>query len=214
MNANPEYTVQPNGKQLSWVCMTILLLLGAGYTWLDLLQPPEYITAILAFIPGLVSLLALRAWQRISGSSETYLKYRPLSLKGGLALLVATVFMLPILGSSTGFTGWQWLPALVYAPASGIAQELYFRASLLPAFEKWAGNKDFALVLHGLVFIVFHLRTFIAIGLQPIAILTAVVLFAAGCVWGWQVQRDRTVVWAMLQHSLFLAFMSMFAFGG
>ena len=79
--------------------------------------------------------------------------------------------MLPILGASTGFAGWQWLPALIYAPASGIAQELYFRASLLPALEKWVGKKPFALVLHGLVFIVFHLRTFIAIGLQPIAIL-------------------------------------------
>ncbi len=169
----------------------------------------------MAFIPGLVSLI----WHCVpinaaSVRSETYLQYRPLSLKGGLALLAAaTVLMLPILAASTGFIGWQWLPALVYAPASGIAQELYFRASLLPAFEILTRNKYIALVLHGLVFIVFHLRTFLAMGLQPVAIVTVLVLFAAGCAWGWQVQRDRTVVWAMLQHSLFLMFMSMFTYG-
>jgi membrane protease YdiL (CAAX protease family) len=193
--------------------LLIILLMGAAYTWLDMVQPPEYVTTILAFIPGLVSLLALRTWQRGMGSSESYLQVRPLSLKGGLALVAATVLMLPILGSSTGFIGWQWLPALVYAPASGIAQELYFRASLLPAFEKWVGKKPLALVLHGLVFIAFHLRTFLAIGPQPVALVVVLVLFAAGCAWGWQVQRDRTVVWAMLQHSLFLVVMSMFAFG-
>jgi membrane protease YdiL (CAAX protease family) len=26
--------------------------------------------------------------------------------------------------------------------------------------------------------------------------------FVCGLGWGWQVQRDRTVAWAMLQHSL------------
>ena len=127
--------------------------------------------------------------------------------------MAVTIIMLPILGSSTGFTGWQWLPALVYAPASGIAQELYFRASLLPALERLSQKKSTALILHALVFIAFHLRTFLAIGAQPIAFVVVLVLFAAGYTWGWQVQRDRTVMWAMLQHSLFLVAMSMFAFG-
>jgi len=213
MNLDSTTDLQRTRKRLLWLVLIINLLMGAGYTWLDLLQPPEYITAILAFLPGVVSLLALRAWQCSTGLNETYLQYRPLSLWGFLALLAATILMLPILAANTGFIGWQWLPALVYAPASGIAQELYFRASLLPALEKWVGKKPLALVLHGLVFIVFHLRTFIAIGLQPIALVVVVVLFSAGCVWGWQVQRDRTVVWSILQHSLFLMFMSMFAFG-
>jgi len=200
--------------QAQGLSILIILLMGAAYTWLDMLQPPEYLTAILAFIPGLVSYLALRAWQRSSGSHENYLQVRRLSWPGGLALLAATILMLPILGSSTGFSGWQWLPGLVYAPASGIAQELYFRGALLPGFERLTGRKSSALILHGLIFIAFHLRTFLAIGLQPIAILVAAVLFAAGCAWGWQVQRDRTLVWAMLQHSLYLVAMSMFTWGG
>jgi hypothetical protein len=202
-----------NRNRYALPVLILILMMGAGYTWLDMLQPPEYVTALLAFIPGVVSLLALRTWQRSAGTGENYLGFRRLSWQGGLALLAATVLMLPILGSSTGFIGWQWLPALVYAPASGIAQELYFRASLLPAFEGLTKKKSTALILHALVFIAFHLRTFLSIGAQPVALVVVLVLFAAGCTWGWQVQRDRTVVWAMLQHSLFLMFMSMFAYG-
>ncbi|MGA9397179.1 MAG: CPBP family glutamic-type intramembrane protease [Anaerolineaceae bacterium] len=90
---------------------------------------------------------------------------------------------------------------------------MYFRVSWLPAFEHLTGKKSLALVLHSLVFLVFHLRTFLSIGFQPIVILVALVLSPAGCVWGWQVQRNRTVVWAILQHSLFLVFMSIFTWG-
>ncbi|MGA9397178.1 MAG: hypothetical protein WBV22_02865 [Anaerolineaceae bacterium] len=50
------------------------------------------------------------------GSNETYLQYRTLSLKGGFALAAVTVLMLPILDASSGFSGWEWLPALVHAP--------------------------------------------------------------------------------------------------
>ena len=67
--------------------------MGAGYTWLDLLQPPEYLTVILIFVPGLVSTLALRTWQGGLGPSAYYLRCRPLSLKGGLGLLAVTVLM-------------------------------------------------------------------------------------------------------------------------
>ena len=73
-------------RHLLLPAMPAILLMGAAYTWLDMLQPPEYLTAILAFIPALVSLLALRTWQRGFGTSESFLRFRPLSLKGGLEL--------------------------------------------------------------------------------------------------------------------------------
>jgi hypothetical protein len=38
----------------------------------------------------------------------------------------------------------------------------------------------------------------------------AAVLFIAGYGWGWQVHKDRTLVWAILQHSTFLIAMSLF----
>jgi membrane protease YdiL (CAAX protease family) len=109
------------------------------------------------------------------------------------------------------FIGWSWLPALLYAPASGIAQELYFRSSLLPALERaLPGRPAAALFAHAAVFVGFHYRTFAAVPSLPPAILVATVLFLAGCAWGWQVQRDGTVLWAMIQHSLFLTAMSRF----
>ena len=125
--------------------------------------------------------------------------------------MATTLLLLPILASSTSFSGWDWLPALIYAPASGIAQELYFRSSLLPGLERIFGYKrTTALVTQASIFVGFHLRTFRALPSLAIALVVAVVLFLAGCGWGWQVQRDRTVYWAMLQHSLFLMLMSMF----
>jgi hypothetical protein len=67
-----------------------------------------------------------------------------------------------------------------------------------------------ALFLHSALFVGFHFRTFQAIPSLPMVLVVTVVLFLAGCSWGWQVQRDHTVVWSMLQHSLFLVLMSMF----
>lgn len=196
-----------------WLALAITLLMAVLYAVLDVLQLPEPRQSLLAFIPGGVSLLALFA----AGMSrdECNLRLKRLSRGGMIALGVVTVLMLPILASSSGFTGWRWLPALVYAPASGVAQELYFRASLLPGLQRvFKGRHTPALLLHALIFIGFHYRTFQALPSLGIVLVVATVLFLAGCGWGWQVQRDRTVVWAMLQHSLFLILMSMFDWGG
>lgn len=179
------------------------------YTVLDVLQPTEPLLSLLAFIPGVISVVALRA----AGLSndQLYLQLAQISVPGLGALAATTILLLPILGSSTSWIGWYWLPALVYAPASGVAQELYFRSSLLPGLEQaFSGRRLLALLVHAAIFVGFHFRTFQAIPSLPIALVVGLVLFLAGCGWGWQVQRDRTVVWSMLQHSLFLILMSMF----
>ncbi len=147
--------------------LLITLVMGVGMTALDVWQPAEPRLSILAFLPGLVSIAVLLA----SGSSRSdlYLRFGKLSRPGLIALAVTTILLLPILGSTTGWGGWKWLPALVYAPASGIAQELYFRSSLLPALERALGGKKIpALLLHGLVFIGYHLRTFRSVPSLPI----------------------------------------------
>ncbi len=190
------------------VALAITLTMSVAYTALDTLQLPEPMQSLLAFGPGGISLLTLAA----AGLSQANLNLRlaPIS-RSGLAALGATTFLLlPILGSTTGWIGFQWLPALVYAPASGVAQELYFRSSLLPALERAFGSKRTGLLVHSAIFVGFHFRTFQALPSLPLVFLVAVVLFLAGCGWGWQVQRDRTVAWAMIQHSLFLVLISMF----
>jgi hypothetical protein len=40
-----------------------------------------------------------------------------------------------------------------------------------------------------------------------------VVPFLGGLAWGWQVQRDQTVVWAMSAHILILIATSFFSWG-
>lgn len=191
------------------LAMAVTLAMAAVYTALDTLQPPEPALSLLAFAPGGLSLLALAAAGLARG--ERYLRPARISRAGLGALAATTLLLLPILGSSTGWSGWRWLPGLVYAPASGIAQELYFRAALLPGLERaLGGRRTAALLAHAAIFAAFHFRTFNALPSLPVGLLVAAVLFAGGCGWGWQVQRDRTVVWAMLQHSLFLVLMSMF----
>lgn len=196
-------------RVLLLLAVAITLAMGVFYTAFDTLQPPEPGLSLLAFAPGGISLIALAA----AGLPRTELNLRlaPISRPGLGALGATSVLLLPILGSSTGWTGWQWVPGLVYAPASGIAQELYFRSALLPALERVFGRrKTVALLVHAAIFVGFHYRTFKAIPALAPGLLVAAVLFMAGCGWGWQVQRDRTVAWAMLQHSLFLVLMSMF----
>ena len=191
------------------VALLITLIMGVFYTWVDLRQFPEPTQSLLAFIPGLASLGVLFA----AGLRRDKLNLQLASLSGAGAgaLGITTILLLPILVSSSAYIGWRWVPALVYAPASGIAQELYFRSALLGGLERaMPGRKVAALITHSLVFIGFHLRTFLSLPSLGIGIVVGTVLFLAGCGWGWQVQRDRTILWAALQHSLFLMVMSMF----
>ena len=200
---NPRYLLPFAGA------LAITLIMGVGITVLDVFQPKEPVLSMLAFIPGVTSIVALSA----AGLSRAELYLHPLkaSRPGLVALAATTLLLLPILGSSTGWIGWHWLPSLIYAPASGIAQEIYFRASLLPALERALhGKKTIAIFLHALIFVGYHFRTFRSLPSMPIAILVASVLFIAGCGWAWQVQRDRTVFWAIGQHSFFLILMSLF----
>jgi hypothetical protein len=191
------------------VPVAIILLMGILYTVLDYIQPAEPWLSLLAFLPGVISFIILR----LGGDSLLVLRLRfdKLSFTGLLTLGATSILLLPILASSTSWIGWHWLKALVYAPTSGIAQELYFRAALLPGLERVFNNrKTIALFIHSALFVGFHYRTFQAIPTLAIGLVVAAVLFFAGCGWGWQVQRDRTVFWAMLHHSTFLVLMSMF----
>jgi hypothetical protein len=97
-----------------------------------------------------------------------------------------------------------WLKDLVYAPASALAQEIYFRAALLAALTRLCrGNTRLALTLQALLFALWHLRAFtVATVAQAVAVLALTLL--AGLLWGWQVQRDRTIFWSTLEHTLFL----------
>ncbi len=126
-----------------------------------------------------------------------------LSRAGG-ALLAALAGFVPaaLLVGRGQFDGW-WAVA-VHAPASAVAQELYFRAALLTALPSLCrGRPRWAVPAQALLFALWHARAFCTVPATPAAG-ALVLLFVGGLLWGWQVQRDRTVLYAAVQHTVFL----------
>lgn len=185
----------------------IVLLIWLPYTLYFALDPDGVLGELLGFIPGVLGVSALLA----AGFKleDCYLRAAPLSRSGLAVLAVVTLLLIPILLSG-GWVGWSILGVLLYAPMSGISQELYFRSSLLPALLRMFGGRTFvALVAHSVLFALWHLQMLVQMPL-PLALVSLAVLFLAGMGWGWQTQKDRTVIWAMVQHSLFLMIMALF----
>jgi membrane protease YdiL (CAAX protease family) len=182
-----------------------VLLLWAAYTILQTLfvvgVVSEGWSAFLGFLPGILGVGAL--WAAGSSRQDCYLEIEPLSWKGFGVLAAVFVFALVVVLPFGAWQGWSWKAALIYAPASGISQELFFRASLLPALERaLEKRKRLALILHSVLFGLWHIGP-LFVG-APVWAVVAVMFvpFLSGLGWGWQVQHDRTVVWAMVQHSL------------
>ena len=193
----------------------IVILLWLAYAALQTLFVMQYLSealaAILGFIPGILGVGALLA----AGLSvrDCYLRVAPLS-RTGLAVLAAVFFFaLAAILPFGVWTGWNWIAAFGYAPASGISQELFFRAALLPAIVVTFKKRPIlALVLHSLLFGLWHIGP-LFVG-APLWAVVAIMFvpFLSGIGWGWQVQRDKTVVWAMVQHSLIWIIGSPFSF--
>ncbi len=186
---------------LVWLAYTIL------YTW----HPGDAWAAILEFLPGLLGLIVLSA----AGFSleECYLRSAPIT-RTGLVLLAISMLFTPLIWLTGRWVGWNALAALVYAPASGISQELFFRASLLPVFIAIFKSKPWlGITIHALLFALWHAPTTYLTA--PLGGLIAVVMvtFICGLLWGKQVQHDRTVLWLMGYHSLILFVNSFLTWG-
>jgi len=187
------------------VLVSAVILLWAGYTVLQTLFVlgtfGDMASAILGFVPGILGLGVLLA----AGLSrqECYLVVRPLSWTGFAVLGAVFVFAEAAILPVSVWQGWSWQAALIYAPASGISQELFFRSVLLPAMQRvLKRRRGWALVLHSVLFGLWHIGPlFLGAPLWAV-MLVMLVPFLSGLGWGWQVTRDRTVLWAMVQHSL------------
>lgn len=180
---------------LLWVSYTVLQTLfvtgNVSEPWLT----------FLGFAPGAVGIAVLMAAGQTK--EQLFLQVAPLSRAGLLVLTGIFIFALAVVLPFGIWQGWNWVAALVYAPASGVSQELFFRAALLPAFlTVFKQRPQFALVLHSLLFSLWHIGP-LFLGAPVWAVIAVMfVPFVCGIGWGWQVQRDRTVIWAMVQHSL------------
>jgi membrane protease YdiL (CAAX protease family) len=195
----------------------MVIVLWLGYTALQILsvleRTSEAWSVVLGFVPGILAVAVLLA----AGVSreDCFLRLGRLSWLGLAVLTAVFVFALAAILPVMEWRGWSWLQALVYAPASGVSQELFFRAALLPAMRLLLPKRaGLALILHSVLFGLWHIGP-LFLG-APIWAVIAVVLvpFLSGIGWGWQVARDRTVVWAMVQHSLIWVVGLQFALAG
>ena len=182
----------------------LVILLWLAYTVVQTLSVmgvgDETQATVLSFVPGVVGVGVLLG----AGFSteDCYLRFRRLSWRGLWVLVAVMAFALAAILPVMAWQGWSWRAALLYAPASGVSQDLFFRSALLPAMGLIVRNRRrLALVLHAVLFGLWHIGPLL-VG-APIWAVIAVMLvpFLSGLGWGWQVQHDRTVVWAMIQHS-------------
>jgi predicted Abi (CAAX) family protease len=145
--------------------------------------------------------------------AELYLVMRRLSPGGiGVLALVSLALLGPTLTS--GFVGFDPAAAFLLAPANAIAQELYFRAALLPVMHRaLAGRPGMANLSHAALFALWHVpKAIIFSPINPLlgAGMLALVTGLVGFGWGWQVRHDGTIAWSTLHHWVLLAVMSLF----
>ena len=183
------------------IATRFVVALWFPYAALNTIFPSPALTYVLGLAVAVCALVALRlaglSWQ------DLYLRAAWPSRVGGLLLLTMMVFVPAALLAGRG-QAWQPRDALVYAPLSAIGQELYFRAALLPVMLRcYPSRPRLALTLQALAFALWHARAFRVV--PPVQASGALLLLcAAGLVWGWQVRHDRTVLYAVAQHTLFL----------
>ncbi len=181
----------------------IVIALWVPYALLNTLFPGPLLSYGLGLLIAVIALGLL--WGAGVSPRACFLALAPPSRQGLalLALLSAFIPAVLLLGHGQPLS---WLDNLVYAPASAVGQELFFRSALLVALGMvWRrGDARLALVGQALAFALWHVRAFRVAPLAP-AVGVFVVTFVTGLLWGMQVRRDRTVLYAVLQHALFLA---------
>jgi membrane protease YdiL (CAAX protease family) len=203
-----EYGINKNHHKMG-LAIGAVLVLFAAYITVYTLPLNDALSAILELIPGLLGIIILiRVFQ--FSLEECYLHWKPISRQGLVLLLGFFVILIPILVTGR-WTGWNWTAGIIYAPASGIAQELFFRVTLLPVIIRlFKSHRLLAVIVHSVLFSIWHAP--LAFTTAPLggAIAVVIVTFIGGMLWGWQVQRDRTAYWATFQHIIYLMLVSLF----
>ncbi len=181
----------------------VVIAMWAPYALLNTLLPDPLLSYGLGLLIALVALGLL--WSAGISPRACFLAVAPPSRQGLVLLALLSAFIPAVLLLGRGQT-FSWRDDLVYAPASALGQELYFRSALLVALGMvWRrGDARLALAGQALAFALWHVRAFRVAPLAP-AVGVLVATFVAGLLWGMQVRRDRTVLYAVLQHALFLA---------
>jgi len=192
----------------------IILLLWLTYTIHFATYQSGLIYELLRFAPGVIGVSILL----VAGCSfkECFLRVSPISKLSMVVYALMLLLMTPVVvtGLKTGgFTGIDLKLILLAAPIDAISQELYFRAALLPALLIALPRiPRLALGLQALLFAIYHIGMF-KVAPAGVAMSAMMLTFLVGLGWGWQVQRDGTVIWAMAHHTLLQIILKLFAWG-
>ncbi len=188
--------------------LAAILLLWLAYTAIYSLFLVEPLGSLLGILPGALGVaILLRAGFR---REDCFLRLGRLSRRG-LGFLVAATLIMPMVWVTGRWIGFDWKAALVFAPLSAFGQELFFRAALLPVLLRVLKGRLWpALLIHSALFAIWHIPNVAREAPLAGVIGVVVVTFVVGCLWGLQAQRDRTVAWTMLHHTLLLAIQSLF----
>jgi hypothetical protein len=191
-----------------------ILLLWLTYTVHFATYKSGLIYESLRFVPGVIGVGMLLA----SGCSikECFLKVAPISRLSMVVYALMLLLMTPVVLTGLemgGFSGIDLKLILLAAPIDAITQELYFRAALLPALLIALPRMPrLALGLQALLFAVYHIGM-LRVAPVGVAISAMMLTFLVGLGWGWQVQRDGTVIWAMAHHTLLQIILKLFVWG-
>jgi hypothetical protein len=174
----------------------IVVALWLPYTLLNLFFPGPTLTYVLGLVIALLALSSLKLAHIPAIGIYPHIPSR-MSM---VVLAVLSLFVPFALLIGRG-QPWDWLGNMVYAPASALGQELYFRSALLTTFDTHGSRR--AILLQATLFGLWHARAFRVVPAWE-ALLVLLGTFVAGIIWGWQVRRDSTTFYAFIQHLLFL----------
>lgn len=184
-------------RRAAWLVVGLWL----PYAALNTLFPGPAVTYALGLLGAACALVLL--WRTGSGPRACFVRVAALSRSGAAILGVLSLYIPAVLLAGRG-KGFDLLGDLVYAPASALGQELYFRSALLVALLRLCRSRPWlALSIDALLFGLWHVRAFRVIAWAPaLGVVLATAL--AGLLWSLQVRRDRTMVYAFALHTLFL----------
>jgi membrane protease YdiL (CAAX protease family) len=190
----------------------IILTLWVLYSGTQIIFLDKPFVDLIGILSGAIAILALLA----SGFSLTdcYLRLASISKTSIYIYCAILIFWLGIVLPTGGNPQWDWRSIFISAPATSIAQEIFFRSALLPILlATFKGNFRSALILHSILFGLWHMGVFATSA--PIGAAIAVILVPTliSLAWGWQVHRDGTILWAILHHTILQIIMRLFTWG-
>jgi membrane protease YdiL (CAAX protease family) len=176
--------------------VSIVIALWLPYTLLNLFFPGPALTYALGLVIALLALILLKL-----AHVPAVGIYPQIPSQGSIVALAILMLFIPFALLIGRGQPWEWLGDMVYAPASALGQELYFRSALLTALGSRGSRR--AILLQAALFALWHARAFRVVPAWE-ALLVLLGTFVAGLLWGWQVRRDNTTFYAFIQHLLFL----------